>query len=106
MPTKLSRYAEGMMEAAWIAALILTPLFFNKYSSRIFEPDKATLLRTLALVILGAWIIKIAENGVNERDPNKSWLQKYMATSARTDHSIRYWLNLGVRHLNPPLRYP
>jgi hypothetical protein len=59
MPTKLSRYAEGVMEAAWLAAIVTAPLFFNKYSSRIFEPDKATLLRSLALIMLLAWCIKI-----------------------------------------------
>jgi len=59
MPTRLSRYAEGVMEAAWLAAIVMTPLFFNKYSSRIFEPDKATLLRTLALIMVCAWSVKI-----------------------------------------------
>ncbi len=78
MPTKLSRYTDGIMEAAWIAAVILTPLFFNKYSSRIFEPDKATLLRTLALVILGAWIVKAVETGVSKRDSGKSWWQNFV----------------------------
>jgi len=78
MPTKLSRYTEGIIEAAWIAALILTPLFFNKYSSRIFEPDKATLLRTLALVILGAWTVKIVESGISKRDPDKTWGQNLL----------------------------
>jgi tetratricopeptide (TPR) repeat protein len=63
MPTKLSRYCEGLMEAAWLAAVILVPLFFNVYSSRIFEPDKITLLRTLALVILAAWFVKIFDEG-------------------------------------------
>jgi tetratricopeptide (TPR) repeat protein/O-antigen ligase len=77
MTTKLSRYAEGVMEAAWIAAIIMTPLFFNKYSSRIFEPDKATLLRTLALIILGAWLIKTTEMGFSKSDPNKSWAKNF-----------------------------
>lgn len=63
MPTKLSRYAEGVMEAAWLAAVMLVPLFFNIYSSRIFEPDKLTLLRSLALVILVAWLVKLIEEG-------------------------------------------
>jgi len=63
MPTKLSRYSEGLIEAAWLAAVIVVPVFFNVYSSRIFEPDKITLLRTLVLVILAAWIIKIIEEG-------------------------------------------
>ncbi len=63
MPTKLSRYAEGIMEAAWLAAVIVVPVFFNVYSSRIFEPDKITLLRSLALVILAAWVVKLIEQG-------------------------------------------
>lgn len=63
MPTKLSRYGEGIMEAAWLVAVIVVPVFFNIYSSRIFEPDKITLLRTIALVILAAWIVKLIDEG-------------------------------------------
>ena len=63
MPTKLSRFCEGVMEAAWLAAIILVPVFFNIYSSRIFEPDKITLLRSLVLVILGAWLVKTVDDG-------------------------------------------
>jgi tetratricopeptide (TPR) repeat protein/O-antigen ligase len=51
------------MEAAWLAAVMVVPIFFNVYSSRIFEPDKITLLRTLGLVILAAWIVKLIEQG-------------------------------------------
>ena len=51
------------MEAAWLAAVMLVPLFFNIYSSRIFEPDKLTLLRSLALVILAAWLVKLHRGG-------------------------------------------
>jgi tetratricopeptide (TPR) repeat protein/O-antigen ligase len=54
---------EGLMEAAWLAAVILVPVFFDIYSSRIFEPDKITLLRTLALLTLGAWIVKLVDEG-------------------------------------------
>jgi tetratricopeptide (TPR) repeat protein/O-antigen ligase len=54
---------DGLMEAAWLAAVLLVPLFFDIYSSRIFEPDKITLLRTLALLTLGAWIVKSIEEG-------------------------------------------
>jgi tetratricopeptide (TPR) repeat protein len=54
---------EGLMEAAWLAAVILVPVFFDIYSSRIFEPDKITLLRTLALFTLGAWIVKLVDEG-------------------------------------------
>lgn len=51
------------MEAAWLAAVILVPLFFNVYSSRIFEPDKISILRSLAVLILLAWIVKLVDQG-------------------------------------------
>jgi len=51
------------MEAAWLAAVILVPVFFDVYSSRIFEPDKISILRSLALLTLAAWVIKLAEGG-------------------------------------------
>ncbi len=63
MPTKLSRYCLGIMEAAWLAAVVLIPIFFDVYSTRIFEPDKITILRSLALLILAAWAIKLVDEG-------------------------------------------
>ena len=65
MPSKLSRYCEGLMEAAWLAAIILVPVFFNVYSSRIFEPDKITILRSLALIISASWIVKLVDGPVH-----------------------------------------
>jgi tetratricopeptide (TPR) repeat protein/O-antigen ligase len=61
MQTKLSRYCEGMMEAAWLLAVLVIPVFFNIFSARIFEPDKLTLLRTLALLILAGWSLKLID---------------------------------------------
>src|SRR4030042_7200234 len=63
MPTKLSRFCLGVMEAAWLAAVSMVPIFFNIYSSRIFEPDKIRILRSLALVTLAAWVIKLIDQG-------------------------------------------
>jgi tetratricopeptide (TPR) repeat protein len=63
MPSKLSRFCLGVMEAAWLAAVTVVPIFFNVYSSRIFEPDKITILRSLALLTLAAWVIKLVEEG-------------------------------------------
>lgn len=51
------------MEGAWLLGLVVTPLFFNIFSSRVFEPDKITLLRSLALVALAAWLIKLISEG-------------------------------------------
>jgi tetratricopeptide (TPR) repeat protein/O-antigen ligase len=69
------------MEAAWLAAVIVAPVFFNVYSSRIFEPDKITLIRTLALVGLAAWMVKLIEEGGLhwERIPRgENWLKSLL----------------------------
>ena len=75
MPNRLSRFCDGVMEAAWLLALIVSPLFFNIYSSRVFEPDKIALVRSLALVTLAAWLIKlVSEGGLrSERLPAGWW---------------------------------
>jgi len=63
MPTRLAVFCDKLLEAGWLAALIVAPLFFNVYSSRVFEPDKAALVRSLALVMSAAWLIKFFESG-------------------------------------------
>jgi hypothetical protein len=63
MQTKLSLLCEKIIEAGWLAVLILVPVFFNIYSARTFEPDKLTLMRSIALVMALAWLVKVAEVG-------------------------------------------
>ncbi len=59
------------MEATWLGALIVIPIFFNIYSSRIFEPDKTAILRSLALVGLGILVInKLSETNIGDTHPN------------------------------------
>ena len=67
MNTKFSRFLEAIIEAGWLAALIIVPLFFNVHSSRVFEPDKLSLLRSIALVMAVAWLIKLANEGLGIR---------------------------------------
>ena len=61
--TKLGVFCDKIIEAGWLAAIIVEPLFFNVYSDRVFEPDKLTLLRSIALVMAVAWVIKVLEAG-------------------------------------------
>jgi tetratricopeptide (TPR) repeat protein/O-antigen ligase len=68
MVTKINRLSANMMEAAWLMAVILVPLYFNIYSSRIFEPDKIAILRSLALVACGAWVVKVLDMRVNRNN--------------------------------------
>jgi len=44
------------------------PLFFNFYSNRIFKASKVTLLGSIALVMLGAWLIKSLETWLSNRE--------------------------------------
>ncbi|MGH2591981.1 MAG: hypothetical protein ACRDGG_00525, partial [Anaerolineae bacterium] len=59
--SRLSALCDRIIEAGWLAAVVLVPLFFNIYSSRVFEPDKLTLLRSIALIMIAAWIVRTIE---------------------------------------------
>ncbi|MFQ5885679.1 MAG: tetratricopeptide repeat protein [Anaerolineae bacterium] len=64
MQTRVAVFCDRVIEAGWLVAAMAVPLFFNIYSSRVFEPDKLTLLRSIALVMCLAWVIKALEGGV------------------------------------------
>jgi len=59
--TKLSMFCDKVLEISWLLAVTITPLFFNVYSSRVFEPDKLTTLRTVAVVMAAVWLVKYVE---------------------------------------------
>ncbi|MCJ7738366.1 MAG: O-antigen ligase family protein, partial [Anaerolineae bacterium] len=64
-PTKLSALCDRILEIGWLLAVIVTPLFFNVYSSRVFEPDKLTTLRTLAVIMAAVWLVKLIEDRIS-----------------------------------------
>jgi tetratricopeptide (TPR) repeat protein len=66
--SKLSLWCDRFIEAGWLAIIIVAPLFFNIYSSRVFEPDKLTTVRSIALVMVTAWFVKWLEE---RRNPNR-----------------------------------
>jgi hypothetical protein len=61
--SRIEALSEGIIEAGWLMALGLVPLLFNIYSSRNYEPDKAALLRSLAVVMVAAWLWKVVSGG-------------------------------------------
>ncbi len=61
MDSKLSRWCDGLIEAGWLTAVIAIPLFFNIHSDRVFEPDKLTLLRSIAVLMSTAWLVKFVD---------------------------------------------
>lgn len=61
--SKVQSWCTHIIEAGWLAALIVAPLFFNVFSSRVFEPDKISLVRSISLVMLLAWLVRLADGG-------------------------------------------
>src|SRR5512136_2491977 len=58
MPSRLQIYCEALAEAAWLAAAIAIPLFFNISSAETFEPDKMFMLKFLAVLVGAAVLLK------------------------------------------------
>jgi tetratricopeptide (TPR) repeat protein len=70
----LSLWCDRFIEAGWLAVIIVAPLFFNIYSSRVFEPDKLTTVRSIALVMATAWLVKWLEERRNSnKDARITW---------------------------------
>ncbi|MDX1413067.1 MAG: tetratricopeptide repeat protein, partial [Candidatus Promineifilaceae bacterium] len=61
MESKLSRLCDGLLEAGWLAAILAVPLFFNIHSERVFEPDKLTLLRSIAVFMAFVMLVRFVE---------------------------------------------
>ncbi len=59
--TKLGVFCDKVLEMGWLLAVIITPLLFDVYSSRVFEPDKLTTLRTVAVIMAAVWVVKLIE---------------------------------------------
>ena len=54
----LVKFCSRTIEACWLVALAGIPVFFNPYTTRVFESDKTYLLRSITIVMLIAWLIK------------------------------------------------
>ena len=63
VPSRLAAACSAGMEACWLAALVVATLFFNTHSTRIFEPDKLALVRTLALVVAALAVTRAIDTG-------------------------------------------
>lgn len=55
-PTRAAQFCSGFLEAGWLAALVVVPLYYNPFSAGMFDYDKTAVLRALALLMLAAWL--------------------------------------------------
>lgn len=69
--TWLIRYCEGVMEATWLTALVCVPLFFIRWGESI-QDAKSYLLRSLAVVLLAAWSVKLLNQAASRRAASNS----------------------------------
>jgi tetratricopeptide (TPR) repeat protein len=69
MRTKLSVFCDKVLEAGWLLAVIVAPLFFDVYSSRVFEPDKLSVVRSIALMMIVAWLVKVIDGSAWSAPP-------------------------------------
>ncbi len=76
MNSKLTQLCEGFLEAGWLVALIAIPLFFNIQSERVFEPDKVTILRSLAVVMFFVWSVRFVDQAGWRHARRLSWTEE------------------------------
>lgn len=85
---RLTRYCDGLIETAWLAVIFVTPVFFNIDSSVTFEGPKIMLLRSIVLVALAAWGVKLISEG--------GWRFERLAKPASLGQFLRIPLVLPV----------
>jgi tetratricopeptide (TPR) repeat protein len=56
--SKLYLLCDKLIEAGWLAMVVITPLFFNAFISDVTQTAKITLISSIAAFMLTAWVIK------------------------------------------------
>jgi tetratricopeptide (TPR) repeat protein/O-antigen ligase len=74
MISRVGQFSRRLIETGWLAAVIVVPLFFNVWTDRVFEPDKLSLLRTIALLIAAAAVVLVLERGLPSATAVRRWL--------------------------------
>lgn len=64
--SKLGKFCDHFIEAGWLFALGLLPLYINFLSRRGYSAGKAYLLRVIVVLMVAAWLIKLFD-GAPER---------------------------------------
>jgi len=63
--TVVGRWCRYLIEAGWLLAIPLVAVFLNPFSTRVFEPDKVVLFRSLMLLCLVFAVIHRLEQGIS-----------------------------------------
>lgn len=105
-PTYISIWCERIIEAGWLLALTLIPIYFNLLSARHFEPDKATTLRALVVIMAAAALIRALEYVASQRNaPPATGAQTEQGDDARAGPLQRAWKWLNSVPLLIPILF-
>lgn len=66
MKTRFSVYTAALVEASWLVAVGVTPLFINLYARNYYSVNTPAFLRSLAVVMAAAWAIAVIEERVSQ----------------------------------------
>lgn len=99
--TPISRWCAWIVEGCWLLALTLIPIYFNLFSARHFEPDKATTLRSLALVAAAAGLVRVFE-AVAARGERATPGAEPAGDPAGTPPGLPWWRRLAAIPLAVP----
>lgn len=91
--TVLSIWSERIIEGGWLLALSLIPIYFNLLSARHFEPDKATTLRAIVLIMAAAGLVRVLEQFTNNPAPARSTQPLEVMEPVNPFRDIRQRLN-------------
>ncbi|MFA5794549.1 MAG: O-antigen ligase family protein [Candidatus Brocadiia bacterium] len=89
MIERIPRFFGQIIEAVWLMALVIIPLFFNPYSSRIFEADKTYILISV-FFLLSAFMVVSRIAHEPRPIPNKGFV--WLAIG----FGIVYWISSAL----------
>ncbi len=70
----LEAFYDRLLEAGWLLSIVIAVVFFNTYSSRVFQVDKAAIVRALATVMAAVWVARLCERWARRVPPLRfSW---------------------------------
>jgi tetratricopeptide (TPR) repeat protein len=58
-----------LVEACWLAAVVVVPLAYNPHGIAAFQPFKMAIVRLLAAVLVAAWVVRRIEGGPSADRP-------------------------------------
>jgi len=63
MAGRFSLLCNRILEVGWLLLAAAIPLYFNLWTYNVFELNKIVLFRSLVLLMVAAWLIKVWEEG-------------------------------------------